>query len=326
MPEFCIDFLPIHGSRSGDAIIIAFEPGTDGQEIIVVDGGFRSDGEALVEYIRDEYDSEFVDIVICSHPDEDHSAGLAPVLEELEVGMLWVHRPARHFRRVHPTQPLAEARARLLQASLNHVHTLEGLASERSVPVCEPFEGLSYAGGRLVVLGPSVRLYRQALERFSQGNRRTLDGRLERLAEAVGEELIETSENEDLRKAENTSSVVLRFQSDSGVSALLTADATQLALRRALNYSLRALGSRPLQSFDVFQVPHHGAFRNVGPWLFDSVDVASAIISASESDPQHPNDVVLDAFENSGCDVYVTGASGVRIIGYDDGTYQVERF
>ena len=62
-------------------------------EIYVIDGGTQASGKALVQHIRKYYGAKRVDYLISTHPDMDHISGLKVVLEELEVGELWMHKP-----------------------------------------------------------------------------------------------------------------------------------------------------------------------------------------------------------------------------------------
>jgi len=83
-------------SQSGDAIALRFGDFMNNardQRVVVIDGGFQTSGERLVNRIRNEYGTEHVDLVISTHPDQDHISGLHVVLEELDVGELWIHRP-----------------------------------------------------------------------------------------------------------------------------------------------------------------------------------------------------------------------------------------
>src|SRR5687768_1470674 len=94
-----IDFLPVgDGVCSGDAIALRFGDFSDitKQYVVVIDGGFKESGKALVEHIKAHYGTTFVDIVVSTHPDADHSSGLEVVLDELAVGQLWMHRPWLH--------------------------------------------------------------------------------------------------------------------------------------------------------------------------------------------------------------------------------------
>ena len=65
----------------------------DDQFVAVVDGGFTSSGELLVEHVRQHYGTNKVDVVVSTHLDRDHIQGLSVVVAELAVGQLWMHEP-----------------------------------------------------------------------------------------------------------------------------------------------------------------------------------------------------------------------------------------
>src|SRR5262249_22729120 len=97
---FEVDFLPVRGGEeSGEAIAVRCRDlaGPPRRPVVlVIDGGTIEGGERLVEQIKTHYQTSTVDLVVNTHPDGDHSSGLAVVLEELKVGHLWMHRPWEH--------------------------------------------------------------------------------------------------------------------------------------------------------------------------------------------------------------------------------------
>ena len=95
-----VDFLPVgNGECSGDGIALRFGNlygRRSEQAVVVIDGGYQETGESMVEHIKQFYQTDTVDLVISTHPDNDHSSGLSVVLEQLKVGTLWMHRPWNH--------------------------------------------------------------------------------------------------------------------------------------------------------------------------------------------------------------------------------------
>jgi glyoxylase-like metal-dependent hydrolase (beta-lactamase superfamily II) len=88
-----IDFLGVETAKSGDAIAIRYQLG-DETFIHVVDGGYLETGEALAEHIRTYYGNpRLINNVVATHPDRDHAGGLRTILEEFDVGTLWMLRP-----------------------------------------------------------------------------------------------------------------------------------------------------------------------------------------------------------------------------------------
>src|SRR5271155_1444483 len=89
-----IDFLQVgDGERSGDAVALRYGDLPTGFEVMVIDGGNKASGEALVRHITSEYGTTTVGHVLNTHPDGDHSSGLTEVLRYLDVKKLWMHRP-----------------------------------------------------------------------------------------------------------------------------------------------------------------------------------------------------------------------------------------
>jgi beta-lactamase superfamily II metal-dependent hydrolase len=128
-----VEFLPVgDGERSGDAIVLRFGnlDGSRGEQtVVVVDGGFADTGQEVVNHIKRFYGTDQIDLVISTHPDGDHSAGLVKVLEQLKVKRLWMHQPwdhtddiAKMFKDGRVTDESIEKR---LRESLNTAKNLE---------------------------------------------------------------------------------------------------------------------------------------------------------------------------------------------------------
>src|SRR5271165_1538071 len=89
-----IDFLQVgDGERSGDAIALRYGNPLGAQEVMIIDGGNKESGAALVDHVVNVYGTRTVQHVVNTHPDGDHSSGLTEVLEHLDVKNLWMHRP-----------------------------------------------------------------------------------------------------------------------------------------------------------------------------------------------------------------------------------------
>lgn len=95
-----IDFLAVgDGEKCGDAITLPFWnllSSPPEQTVVVIDGGFKGSGAALVKHIRDYHKTEIVDAVISTHPDNDHASGLETFITELNVSNLLMHLPRNH--------------------------------------------------------------------------------------------------------------------------------------------------------------------------------------------------------------------------------------
>lgn len=321
-----IDFLPVgNGEKSGDAIALRFG-NLSGfrreQTVVVVDGGTKESGNALVDHIQKYYGTSRVDIVVSSHPDADHASGLEVVLEELDVGELWMHRPwTRSADLAHALRTGAAYRGHMLSErvvlSVRNAEALEKIAQRKGIPIIDPFAGHSDESGQLIVLGPSEDYYDSLLRDLDQQGASSRTGALSSLMEKAVNWVeehwhIETLTDDGETSPRNNSSVILALEVEKSVS-LLTADAGAPAIHKALDV-VESAGVDPT-SFKFVQVPHHGSKRNVGPTVLDrllgpkssdAVKRRTAFVSASKDAPKHPARKVTNAFLRRGTPVFST--------------------
>ena len=332
-----VDFLPVgNGERSGDAIALRFgnlHGSRSEQTVVVIDGGYNESGEALVEHMSRYYKTDKVDIVVSTHPDADHAAGLAVVLDRLSVGALWMHQPWKHTKDI--SEMFKDGRVtdksvrEDLRKSLESAHELEQLVERHRIPIVEPFTGLSDRTGRIVVVGPTEKFYESLLPGFrGTPEPKGLLGLLGKTFQE-GKEIIkriaerwdfETLTDEGETSAENNSSAIILVQGENDDYMLLTGDAGIPALTAAADY----LASRgfDFSKLGFLQVPHHGSQRNVGPTILNrllgpklsaDMNIKVAFVSAAaDGEPKHPSKKVTNAFRRRGLPVHATQGSTKR--------------
>jgi beta-lactamase superfamily II metal-dependent hydrolase len=313
-----IDFLPVgEGSRSGDAIAVRYGNlfgERSEQTVIVIDGGFTANGDALVELLRNHYDTDRVDVVVATHPEQDHITGLEVVLKELSVGELWMHRPWMHSETIAAARSASFKTLQLserVQESLSEASDLETLADELQIPIIEPFAGHSTPDGCFTILGPDIDYYEELLSEIPGAIVAAASSLVRKLAEAAASLVPESLFEETLTDAGKTSAQnntsVISMLNVEGRRSILTADAGMPALERAAN-RLEGEGYEP-GDCKFIQIPHHGSRRNVGPAVLDRLlgDMGteqtrgSAFASAAkEGAPKHPAKKVTNAFHRRG--------------------------
>jgi len=333
---FEIDFLKVDTSKSGDAISVRYKTEEE-ITIHVVDGGFQETGNSISSYVKKHYDDpSFIERVIVTHPDGDHAGGLRIILEQFEVGELWMLRPwlyadelIERFSRFKSTDNL---RSRLREI-YPHIDALETIAIEKGIPIYEPFQGSSI--GVFAVLAPSKSRYLDLVvesEKTPESTKKrtaaqapSLGSFIESVAKKVvsflsapwGAEFFSDKET----SAENEMSVV-QYAYICGKRILLTGDAGRGAFNEAADFAINA--NLVLPGIDRFQVPHHGSRRNVSTevldrWLGSKLvdkpnkgeELFTAIISASEKDEDHPRKAVVRAMIHRGAKVITTQIANV---------------
>ena len=334
-----IDFLAVgDGERSGDAIALRYGNG-DTYAIHVIDGGDLDAGERMVEHIRTYYgDPGYIDAVVCTHGDDDHSSGLRRVIEGFDVGGIWMNRPWLYvWEIVHlfdDGRLTPESLERRLREAYPILDEIERMAAERGIPVHEAFQGTNV--GAFTILAPSRERYLELIPQFSRTPEQAgaaaagglrVSGVLAHAAQAVravaewiAEEWgIETLEEEVETSASNESSVVQLAALD-GSRVLLTGDAGVVSLHEAADYA--ELIGYQLPGVRFVQVPHHGSRHNVNPsslnrWVGDPVGQGetrgtAAHASVGKESKSHPRKKVVNSFIRRGANVYSTKGQSLR--------------
>jgi beta-lactamase superfamily II metal-dependent hydrolase len=334
-----IDFLPVgNGDKSGDAIAIRY--GSSGNyKVMVYDGGTKGSGEAIVEHIRKYYNTERVDYVVNSHPDSDHASGLSVVLEELDVGELWMHRPwkyasgiLKHFSDGRMTDNSLSDR---LKEKLYAAYSLEELAKEKNIQIYEPFQGNRI--GEFIVLSPEKGWYLHELTpEFDKSpeQEELEEGSIQQSIKAINEVIsyvasfinsswkYDTLRDDVKTSAENESSVIL-FLPLKNHPILLTGDAGIKALSNAAYFAESTLKIHLHEILKFIQIPHHGSRHNVSSSILDKIvgirknsndgqTSKIAFVSSSKESTKHPKKVVINSFIRRGVKVFNTKGKAIR--------------
>ncbi|GHG74361.1 hypothetical protein GCM10010919_27770 [Alishewanella longhuensis] len=332
-----VDFLGVGSeSKSGDAIAIRFGNlygRRDEQTVVVIDGGFSNTGTELVEHIRTHFGTDSVDLVISSHPDQDHINGLEVLLNELQVKELWLHQPWLHNHKLE--DEFADGRltdsslGKRLKQNLERAWSLSKLAKRKGIILKEPFTGLKDRTGSVKVLGPSKSYYESLIPDFdgmpARAERRLVanESLLAQAVRAVKKFFADWGtdhiSDDGKTSAKNNSSVITQLIVD-GRRLVFTADAGIQALEYAADEIDVCVSGAELK---LIQIPHHGSRRNVGPTVLNRL-IGSSVVQGAQSgvtaiastakagEPKHPRKSVLNAFLHRGAKVAVTRGNGIR--------------
>ena len=327
-----IDFLAVGEAKSGDAIALRFgdlNANPPKQTVVVVDGGFADTGKQLVQHLKAYYKTSHVDLVVSTHPDGDHCAGLETVLQECSVDCLWMHRPWNHTddiaKMFKDGRVTDKGVSESLRKSLDNGRSLERLAERLGIPIVEPFAGISDPTRCVWVAGPSEPYYESLLPGFRCTPEPVQAGLMQKALSGVAESMkrvfenwgFETLDDSGETTAENNSSVILYVAIGDRV-ILLTADAGIPALTGAADW-LETAGV-DLSKITFIQVPHHGSRRNVGPTILNRLigpklrgeaNLKGSFASvATANNPKHPSKAVMNAFRRRGAPVHTTAGAG----------------
>jgi len=338
---FEIDYFDVETDKSGDAIAIRYE--VAGQVFVhLVDGGYQATGPSIVANINKYYGVNRIDHLVVTHCDRDHTGGLAHVLEDMDVGRLWMLRPWEFAEELLPRFATYTDAGRLrsrLRGIYSNLKQLETIADRRGIPILNPFQGARI--GAFTVLAPTRARYLDLIvdsdktpETVEEAEATTADKTYWFLAELAKKaaNLVAGAWNHEHFPADGTSCEnemsVVQSAILSGKKIVLTGDAGRGALEEAADYA-DAIGFG-LPGVDRVQIPHHGSRRNVSTELLDrwlghrlaaqpaaGSESFSAIVSSAKADPDHPRNAVVRAFMHRGAKVIATESQHVRDSGGD---------
>lgn len=333
-----VDFLHVgEKSNSGDAILLHFGDGDNLSDwnVVLIDGGFSADGEKIVSKVEEYYKKDKIDLVISTHPDQDHINGLSYVIENIEVGELWIHKPWEHnqtiFNNVVDGRHTEKSIGEKLKQVVSKAHNLVEIAETKGIEVKEPFTGLNAFNGKIKILGPTKEYYHTLISDFDgmPGAKK----RDEFLAKSLSDKVLDAYRKisqlwgedglptEDKTSAKNNTSAITQLIVDNR-RLLLTGDAGITGLGFAVDELENCSNSAELK---FLQLPHHGSKRNISSELLDrllgthveegtneTTNITTFASTAKEGHPKHPSKRVLNAVVSRGARAVITGGVSAR--------------
>lgn len=318
---FEIDFHPVgDGSKGGDGITLRYGRLNSlynfYQKVVVIDGGSLESGKKIVEHIQKVYSSDRVDLMINTHPDNDHCSGLREIINNLDVGEIWMHRPWSYSEEfldlIRDGRTTDNSLKKKLKDALTIVCELESIASDKNIDIIEPFTGLSFDDGVITVLGPTEDYYKSLLAGFRCMPEQKETSLLEKAFSIIKDTItlvaesfhIETLDESGETSSENNSSVITLFRFDNK-KVLFTGDAGIPALKNVIEVA--DYNNISLNDLCILQIPHHGSKRNISPSILNRIKGEVAYISCpKEGDPKHPAKKVTNALIRRGMTSYLT--------------------
>lgn len=327
--KYEIDFIGVNEESSKDAAATCFRfySAELGRYVIVVyDGGFLAHGKAMVELIKKYYtDKEvpYIDVVICSHSDDDHASGLSEIFDTCNVGHLVMNRPWLYAKELYSKISDKRKTPKSLECELKETYSsiakLEMKAKEQNTQIHEGFQGQIFCDAPLWILSPTKDFFLQQVINSTKTplkeNTSTFSLVQEKFMEITN--AIKDYWNKDairegeVTSPENETSIVVYGNMGEDGSFLLTGDAGIQALTVAADYA----DSTGICLSDVtfHQIPHHGGRHNVSPSVLNRIIGSiqpkgsalnkSAFVSVAKNS-DHPKKMVVNAYIRRGVKVF----------------------
>lgn len=266
----------------GDSTVIRFREGHE-LRTVVVDGGGPKHGNVLLSYLLRNTITK-IDLLIASHIDRNHVAGLLPVVESERVTIQNFWGPACESAKPSvPGLTTGDERVyqRLYSRITQRVRPEHILCPTRGMPLPTIFRECT-----LAVLNPMRQNVLQPPAADAEA-RKPADVALE----------------------QNEHALVLHVDCHS-VRLLLTSDITGQALAHLL-------GDPTLQEYldvDVLKVPHYGRSHHVGAALTQWMrEGRAAVLSVDARDDEHVSGDLLAAFQRLNTQLFCTQHSEQQV-------------
>ena len=327
-----IDLLPVSESKkSGDCILLRFGKlyqGKSKQKVIIIDGGYADTAQTVKKHLRKYYKCEQngklnIDLMVLSHPDNDHISGLVKLMEDDEIivrGLLlnapWYTMDRSWFKDGRITEDSLE---RSLKEVFDKLAFLINTAQDKGTKVIYATDYLgtcTFGNAKLHILGPDEEFYNQCIANSEKTKDKADD--VPDISEAKTFSS-DTEENyikgriewadEDSTTAINESSIVFMFEYEN-VKILFTGDAGRCALPKAFEYAKNK--GIDISDASIIKMPHHGSRHNFHPDIFKDFtgEGQTCYISCTQGDEgSHPSKRLVNQLLEMGFKVLMTAGS-----------------
>lgn len=327
-----IDLLPVSESKkSGDCILLRFGnlfQGKDKQRVIIIDGGYAETAQAVKNHLRKYYKCEqddklIIDLMVLSHPDNDHISGLVKLVEdedvvvrELLLNAPWHTMNRTWFKDGRITDNSLE---RSLKDDFEKLANLIKTAEDKGTEVYYATDFLgtcTFGNAKLHILGPDKEFYNLCIA----NSEKTRD-KAEDVPELIEASLFSSDmeeryvrgqiewADEDSTTETNESSIIFMFEYDN-VKILFTGDAGRCALQRAFQYAKKE--GVDISDVTIIKIPHHGSRHNFHPDIFEyfTGEKQTCYISCTKGEEgTHPSKRLVNQLLEMGFKVLMTAGS-----------------
>lgn len=292
--------------------------------LILIDGGNYSDGEKIIKHINKYYPNRgYIDLVIVTHPDDDHIGGIVRLLEAirdeeddyLKINNIAINDPSKHG--YIPNDVKNNVKDETLKKRLRSAYDVNGdssknllnLIDEINIHREEVFAGSTHHYMPLKILGPTEEYYKTLIPNFRGINLNFKDSVYpDNNKEYDDSKDIETNDSlsptldstDDDTSAPNRSSIIFTFSPWKDIKYLFTGDAS----RESFNNIPSQLVSY-YKNVYWLKVPHHGSAHNLDSDLIKMFNPKVAYIS-TEKEGHYLDRCTLNALKRHGVNVYST--------------------
>ena len=281
--------------KVGDADAILIRHYIDDEPFIVlIDAGNAGDATIIKKHLKDYYNSYYIDLAICTHPDSDHKDGFFDLLqdEDITIETFWLTDPAQYLKaadiqRYRNKENATKAVRKIWQKSTDPNLNLIDLALNKCTTVKSVTDGAKHPILPISIVGPSDEYYAEVVKIMvaNYGIKTYEDTSKEAYDDAfkIDEDDIESViDSEEDPSPYNASSLIILYEPGDGKRLLFAGDANTTSLQMMLNKY------KWLRNVDFLKVPHHGSRRNLNTSIIEALSPKKCYISAA-GNKKHPS-------------------------------------
>lgn len=269
---------------TGDAILIHHKGNN-----IIIDGG--NDSKYLLQEVDDIYNKgEKIDLLVITHHDDDHIAGILDLFNHIEeykysktdkfIKRVIFNSPRLVLNKITKTDAsknLSYKQAFLVEEYLREINTQWDKYSESSSDIS--FDGLNFK-----ILSPTEEdLNKYAIKK---GAYLTSDWKCDWNSPMA---ILDPHINDDSQDStvSNASSIVFEVNFED-CKILLTGDVIPKRLEKIMTDLYEENNNKPLK-FDYIKLPHHGSYRSLNRNILEKIECSNFIISTNSKKYSLPN-------------------------------------
>lgn len=311
--------------NDADAIIICHYDEEGYRHLILVDAGNYNDGKTIKKHLQEKYGSLYIELAICTHPDDDHKGGFFYLLNDdnVEIGEFWLTDPAGFLTeediKYYRSKENACAAVRRIWENVNKTsENLIDMIEEKCGCLKSVVAGCAHDSLPVTIVAPNVYYYGEIVKQMvaEYGVKTYIESSTDKYDDAAEvdddkvDSVIDTEEDDG--SPYNASSLVVLYEPEEGHRVLIAGDSNRASLTQMLkDYPDLKKGVNRLK------VPHHGSIHNLSTPIMKALKPRRSYISAI-GNKKHPNNSIVyylsnygDVFSTHACNGYIHSHPGL---------------
>lgn len=287
--------------------------------VVLIDAGNTNASSLIKKHIKDYFNTTYIDLAICTHPDSDHKDGFFDLLvdDEVHVGEFWLTDPAcfldeQDIQRYRSRENAIKAVRKIWNKSTDDSLNLITLAINKCgfYNVKNVIDGAKHSSIPISCVGPTFEYYLENVKQmvkdynvipYDDSSKEAYDETFK----VDDNEIRSVIDKEEDPSPYNASSLLLLYEPGDGKMLLFAGDANTTSLQMMLDkYSW-------LRNVDLLKAPHHGSQRNLNTRIIDALSPKKTYVSAA-GNKKHPSGRLLfwlarygDVFSTHSANAYV---------------------